>query len=150
MTITANIFAHPIDDSIQWFHEGSLVDPLTDTRFSINNDRRELHINNVEESVLGTYEVVASIGNYSATDSVTVEIPGMGSYNDRILGISMSVVSLKLGNKYKSLYVYAWEVHSALRTACKLDESLGMRLTCSVWFYIPFHRSTHGLCESCW
>ena len=52
-----------------------------DTRFSISDDRRELSINNVEESVLGTYEVVATIGNETATDRIAIQIPGMRFYS---------------------------------------------------------------------
>ena len=48
-----------------------------DTRFSISDDRRELSINNVEESVLGTYEVVATIETKTARDSVIIAIPGI-------------------------------------------------------------------------
>ena len=48
-----------------------------DTRFSISDDRRELSINNVEESVLGTYEVVATIETKTARDSVLIAIPGI-------------------------------------------------------------------------
>ena len=54
---------------IQLFHEGTLINPTDDPRFSINIEERSLHIRNVDRSLLGQYQVVVGSNGISHSDT---------------------------------------------------------------------------------
>ncbi len=75
--IIATVYSHPALDEILWYHEGILVDPNVESRFSFTDgEKRSLHIEGIEEELFGRYEVVARIDNFTASDDIVVAIPG--------------------------------------------------------------------------
>ncbi len=74
--IEASIYANPAPDEVQWLHEGVPVDPASEPLYSILNGGGTLHIEAIDGALFGHYEVVVRVRNQTASDSITLAIPG--------------------------------------------------------------------------
>jgi len=64
---------------VEWYHEGSLINVASDSRYSLRTEGmglRILSIASVGTDTLGRYEAVITIGNRNQTDTVLLAFPG--------------------------------------------------------------------------
>ena len=79
-TLVATVHAHPSPDTAGWYLNGNQIDAGdhdgTVYSFTINSTMYTLRIQNIQESRLGLYEFVATVGNQTASDGITLTFPG--------------------------------------------------------------------------
>ena len=64
--------------AIAWYHEGSLINPATDSRYSVSQEEGlyTLTVIRVVTGLLGRYVAVVTAGGRNSNDSVRLAFPG--------------------------------------------------------------------------
>ena len=79
-SLVATVHANPSPDTVGWYLNNERITPGNHdgTIYSItmNSTTYTLKIQNIQESRLGEYEFVATVGNLTARDSITLTFPG--------------------------------------------------------------------------
>ena len=79
-TLVATVHAHPSPDTAGWYLNGNQIFPGdhdgTIYSFTMNSTMYTLRIQNIQASRLGLYEFVATVGNQTASDGITLSFPG--------------------------------------------------------------------------
>ena len=79
-SLVATVHANPSPNTAGWYLNNEQITPgnRDGTIYSItmNSTRYTLKIQNIQESRLGEYEFVATVGNQTARDSITLTFPG--------------------------------------------------------------------------
>ena len=87
-TLVATVHAHPSPDTAGWYLNGNQIDAGdhggTIYSFTIDSTMYTLRIQNIQEGRLGLYEFVATIGNQTTRDSITLTFPG--AFDQIIIG----------------------------------------------------------------
>ena len=78
--IRATVYSSDLNSlTVLWYHESTLIDTISDPRYSVSAEGMNLHILNiarVELAVLGRYMAVVTAGNMNRTDVVQLAFPG--------------------------------------------------------------------------
>ena len=65
---------------VQWYHEGTLIDPATSSSYSMSSEGSvySLTVVGVSGELLGSYQVVVTVtgGSGNASDTVLLAYPG--------------------------------------------------------------------------
>ena len=81
-TVHINASIHSTSQvSIQWYRNGTLLDPASDDRYSVASDDSQsvLTIHSFEEGLAGRYKIVVSnTEGQGSSDGVSVLFPGKG------------------------------------------------------------------------
>ena len=80
-TLVAIVYAHPSPNTAGWYLNGNQIDAGNHdgTIYSFTVDSGTMYtlrIQNIQESRLGLYEFVATVGNQNASDGITLSFPG--------------------------------------------------------------------------
>ena len=79
-TLVATVHAHPSANTAGWYLNGNQINAGdhggTIYSFTVDSTMYTLRIQNIQESRLGLYEFVATVGNQTAVDGITLSFPG--------------------------------------------------------------------------
>ena len=74
--------------TIQWYRNGTLLDPASDDQYSVTSDSSQsvLTIHSFKKELMGRYEIVVSMEGQNSSSGVSVLFPGEGGIQEGWVG----------------------------------------------------------------